>query len=40
VPGSGEGYYYVVRQARFCNQQSLWTSGGVNESPSRESGLP
>jgi hypothetical protein len=40
VPAVGDGLYYVVRQARYCNQQSLWTSGGVNESPARENSLP
>jgi hypothetical protein len=39
-PEIGEGLYYVLRQARYCNQDSKWTSGGVNESPLREVSLP
>lgn len=40
-PSSGQGFYYVVREAgEFCNDQGLWTSGGVRESPLREDSLP
>ncbi len=40
TPAAGNGFYFVVRNGRFCNDAGLWTGGGIAEFPGRETGLP
>jgi hypothetical protein len=40
VPGVSAGYYYIVREAGFCNSAGSWTTGGLGEQPGRDTTLP